>query len=175
MGFTEKTMVVDSTCLGMSLEPDADEVDRIILKALANGPRTPYSDIAERLASEGHEMSSEGVRHRVSKLLDRTSIFFLLEPEEHEWEIVRLAITVTDDADAKSTALDRISEMPFWLVTRGVGTYDIYAVATAATNSRVDELVSQVRELGVVADVEQSIETSRDTNVDDYLSAGQRQ
>jgi DNA-binding Lrp family transcriptional regulator len=159
----------------MSLKPDADEVDRIILKALANGPRTSYSDIAERLSQEGHEMSSEGVRHRVSKLLNRTSIFFLLEPEEHEWEIVRLAITVTDETDAKSTALNRISEMPFWLVTRGVGTYDIYAVATAATNSRVDELVSKVRELDVVDNVEQSIETSRDTNVDDYLTPGQRE
>ncbi|WP_336000703.1 Lrp/AsnC family transcriptional regulator [Halorientalis halophila] len=158
----------------MSLQPDADEVDRIILKALANGPRTPYSDIAEQLAAEGHEMSSEGVRHRVSKLLDRTSIFFLLEPDEHEWEIVRLAIRVTDDPDAKATALEEISEMPFWLVTRGVGTYDVYAVASAATNSRVDELVTAVTELEIVESVDHSTETSRHTNVDDYLSAGQR-
>lgn len=159
----------------MSLQPDADEVDRIILKALANGPRTPYSDIAEQLAAEGHEMSSEGVRHRVSKLLDRTSIFFLLEPEEHEWEIVRLAITVSDEPEAKTTALEQISEMPFWLVTRGIGTYDVYAVATAATNSQVDDLVRAVTELDSVVEVEQSVETSRHTNVDDYLSAGQRE
>lgn len=158
----------------MSLQPDADELDRLILKALAEGPRTPYSDIAEQLAEEGHEMSSEGVRHRVSKLLDRTSIFFLLEPEEHEWEIVRLAVSVSDEPRAKGEAMEAIAEMSFWLVTRGIGTYDIYAVATAATNSRVDELVSRVEELDTVVDVEHSIETSRNTNVDDYLSAGQR-
>lgn len=163
-----------SRCRGMSLQPDADELDRLILKALAEGPRTPYSDIAEQLAEEGHEMSSEGVRHRVSKLLDRTSIFFLLEPEEHEWEIVRLAISVSDEPGAKGEAMEAIAEMSFWLVTRGIGTYDIYAVATAATNSRVDELVSRVEELDTVVDVEHSIETSRYTNVDDYLSAGQR-
>lgn len=158
----------------MTLEHDADELDRLILKALAEGPRTPYSDIAEKLAEEGYEMSSEGVRHRVSKLLDRTSIFFLLEPEEHEWEIVRLAVSVSDAPGAKEDAMERISGMPFWLVTRGIGTYDLYAVATAATNSRVDELVSQVEELDSVVGVEHSIETTRHTNVDDYLSAGQR-
>ena len=158
----------------MSLQPDADELDRLILKALADGPRTPYSDIAEQLAAEGHEMSSEGVRHRVSNLLDRTSIFFLLEPEEHDWEIVRLAISVSDEPDSKAEAMEQIAEMSFWLVTRGIGTFDIYAVATAATNSRVDDLVSRVEELDSVVEVEHSIETSRDTNVDDYLSAGQR-
>lgn len=157
----------------MSIQPGADELDRLILKILANGPRTPYSDIAEQLADEGYEMSSEGVRHRVSKLLERTSIFFLLEPDEHEWEIVRLAISVTDDPGGKTEAMERISEMPFWLVVRGIGTYDIYAVATAATNSRVDELVSTVEELDAVVDVDHSIETSRYTNVEDYLSVGQ--
>lgn len=158
----------------MSLQPDADELDRLILKALAEGPRTPYSDIAEQLAEEGHEMSSEGVRHRVSNLLDRTSIFFLLEPDEHEWEIVRLAIRVGDEPGSKAEAMAEIAEMSFWLVTRGIGTFDIYAVATAATNTDVDELVSRVEELDDVVDVEHSIETTRDTNVDDYLSAGRR-
>ncbi|MFB6164155.1 MAG: Lrp/AsnC family transcriptional regulator [Haloarculaceae archaeon] len=159
----------------MVLQPDADEVDRLILKALAKGPRTPYADIAEELADRGHEMSSEGVRHRVTKLLDRTSIFFLLEPEEHDWEIVRLAVSVSDADGAKERAMDQLSEMPFWLVTRGVGSYDVYAVATAADNAEVDRLLTAVEELDDVVDVEHSIETSRTTNVDDYLSAGRRE
>lgn len=152
---------------------DLDKLDRLILKLLAADPRAPYSDIAERVAEEGYEMSSEGVRYRVSKLLERTSIFFLLAPSEHDWEIVRLAVSVGDGPDAKSDALDAVSEMPFWLVCRGVGSYDIYAVATAASNAEVDRLVREVEELPAVAEVDYSIETERYTNVDTYLSPDQ--
>ncbi|WP_254538487.1 Lrp/AsnC family transcriptional regulator [Halomarina litorea] len=152
---------------------DLDELDRLILKVLASDPRAPYSDIAERVAEEGYEMSSEGVRYRVSKLFEQTSIFFLLAPSEHNWEIVRLAISVSDDPDAKSEALAAVSEMPFWLVCRGVGSYDIYAVATAASNSEVDRLVREVEELPAVESVDYSIETERYTNVDNYLSPDQ--
>lgn len=152
---------------------DLDTLDRLILKVLATDPRAPYSDIADRVAEEGYEMSSEGVRYRVSKLLEQTSIFFLLAPSEHDWEIVRLAISVADEPDAKSEALAAVSEMPFWLVCRGVGSYDIYAVATAASNSEVDRLVREVEELSVVESVDYSIETERYTNVDNYLSPDQ--
>lgn len=152
---------------------DLDKLDRLILKVLATDPRAPYSDIADRLAEEGYDMSSEGVRYRVSKLLEQTSIFFLLAPSEHNWEIVRLAISVGDDPDAKSKALDAVSEMPFWLVCRGVGSYDIYAVATAASNAEVDRLVREVEELPAVSEVEYSIETERHTDIDTYLSPEQ--
>ncbi|ELY50452.1 Lrp/AsnC family transcriptional regulator [Natronolimnohabitans innermongolicus] len=149
---------------------DVDDIDRAILKILADDPRMPYSEIARVLADKGHELSTEGVRKRVSKLLDRTSPFFLLEPEEHDWEIVRLAISVTDEPGAKDALLEEIAEMPFWLVCKGIGTYDIYAVATAVSNEDVDALVQHVREIDTVADIEFSIETSRDTTVDDYLT-----
>ena len=147
-----------------------DDIDRTILKILADDPRTPYSEIASGLVEEGHELSTEGVRKRVSKLLKRTSPFFLLAPEEHDWEIVRLAISVADEPGAKDALLDEIAEMPFWLVCKGIGTYDIYAVATAVSNEDVDALVQRVAEIETVADVEFSIETERDTNVDDYLT-----
>jgi DNA-binding Lrp family transcriptional regulator len=152
---------------------NVDQLDRLILKVLAEDPRAPYSDIAEEIAEEGYEMSSEGVRYRVSKLMNQTSIFFLLAPSEHEWEIVRMAVSVSDDPDAKSEALDAISEMPFWLVCRGVGSFDIYAAGTAPSNVEVDALIRDVRELEQVIDVSYSVETERDTNVNDYLSPEQ--
>ncbi|MFC7157142.1 Lrp/AsnC family transcriptional regulator [Halomarina halobia] len=152
---------------------DIDELDRLILKVLANDPRAPYSDIAEAIAEEGHEMSSEGIRYRVSKLLDQTSIFFLLSPGGHDWEIVRLAISVSDEPGAKEAAFEAVSGMPFWLVCRGVGSYDLYAAATAPSNVEVDSLLREVEELDSVVGVDYSIETQRDTNVDDYLSPEQ--
>lgn len=147
-----------------------DDIDRAILKILANDPRTPYSNIANELVKEGYELSAEGVRKRVSKLLQRTSPFFLLTPEEHDWEIVRLAISVSNHPGAKEDVLEEIAEMSFWLVCEGIGTYDIYAVATAVSNKDVDALVQQVKEVEEVVNAEFSIETSRDTNVDDYLT-----
>lgn len=152
---------------------DLDKLDRLILKVLAKDPRAPYSDIAEEIAEEGYEMSSEGIRYRVSKLFDQTSIFFLLAPSEHDWEIVRVTISVSDEQGAKEEALEAVSAMPFWLVCRGVGTYDIYAVGTATSNSEVDKLIRNVEELDSVVDVGYSIETERNTNVDDYLSPEQ--
>ncbi|THE66330.1 Lrp/AsnC family transcriptional regulator [Salinadaptatus halalkaliphilus] len=147
-----------------------DEIDRAILKVLAQDPRTPYADIADRLVDEGYELSAEGVRNRVSKLLQKTSPFFLLEPEEHDWEILRLAVSVADASGARDDVMERIADMPFWLVCKGIGTYDVYAVATAASNADVDALVQQVKTMETVTNVEFSIETGRDTNVDDYLS-----
>lgn len=148
---------------------DLDEIDRIILRILAQDPRAPYSDIAERLKDEGHEMSGEGIRHRVSNILDRTSIFFLLAPEDHTWEIVRLAVRAADGEGDKAAAFETLSDMKFWLVCRGFGDFDFYAVASAATTQEVDDLVSEVRELDVVDEVEHSLETNRRTDVNDYL------
>jgi hypothetical protein len=59
--------------------------------------------------------------------------------------------------------------MKFWLVCRGFGTYDIYAVASAASTQEVDDLVSEVRELDVIDEVDHSLETDRRTDVNDYL------
>lgn len=148
---------------------DLDEIDRIILRILAQDPRAPYSDIAERLKEEGHEMSGEGIRHRVSNILDRTSIFFLLAPEEHTWEIVRVAVHAGDDEGDKAAAFETLSDMKFWLVCRGFGDFDFYAVASAASTQEIDELVSEVRELDVIEEVEYSLETNRRTDVNDYL------
>ena len=152
-----------------SVEHTTDRLDRTILKILAEDPRMPYSDIADRLLEEDYEMSAEGVRKRVTRLLDITSPFFLLEPQEHDWEIVRIAIWAADEHGAKDDAHATISEMPFWLVCNGIGTYDIYAVASVPSNAEIDDLVRQVRELDSVADLEFTIETGRDTNVDNYL------
>lgn len=152
---------------------DFDEIDRIILRILAKTPRAPYSDIAQRLKEEGHEMSGEGIRHRVSNILDETSIFFLMEPDQHDWEIVRIAVKTSEQRGDKETAFETLSEMKFWLVCRGFGTYDIYAVASAASSREVDDFVSTVREVDEVERVDHSLETDRDTNVNDYLDVQQ--
>ena len=152
---------------------DLDKLDRLLLKVLSKDPRAPYSDIAAEIEEEGYEMSSEGVRYRVSKLFEQTSIFFLLAPSEHDWEIVRAVISVSDEPGAKDRALEEVSAMPFWLVCRGVGSYDIYAVGTATSNTEVDALIREVEELDSVVEVGYSIETERQTNVDDYLSPEQ--
>jgi DNA-binding Lrp family transcriptional regulator len=148
---------------------DLDEIDRNILRILAKDPRAPYSDIAERIKAEGHEMSGEGIRYRVSDILEKTSIFFLLAPEQHNWEIVRLAISAGDGERDKERLFETLSEKKFWLVCRGVGSYDAYAIASAASTREVDDLITQVRELDVVERVDHSIETDRRTNVNDYL------
>jgi DNA-binding Lrp family transcriptional regulator len=147
-----------------------DDIDRTILRILAQDPRIPYSDIVDRLEEEGHEMSSEGIRYRVSNLYESTSILLLTAPKEHGWEVMRLFIDVDNAPDAKEETFQSLSEMSFWMTCMGMGTFDLYAVATVQSNRDADELVNQIRGLEHVTSVEHAMETDRNTDVDDYLS-----
>lgn len=148
-----------------------DEIDRLLLRILSENPRKPYSEIADELRKEGFEMSGEGIRNRVGKLFESTSAFFLLAPEEHEWELFRLSVTVAEEADAKREVLDRMAELDLWLVCASLGVPDIYAVGTAVTTQNIDAVVSQVRSLDLVEHVDVSIETARHTNIYNYFPA----
>lgn len=147
-----------------------DDIDRDILRILAEDPRLPYSDIADQLESEGHEMSSEGVRYRVSKLFDATSVHLLTSPKEHGWNVVRMTITVDGDSGVKDSVFERLAEMPVWLNCRVLGSFDLYAVATTASISDADQLVTRVREIEGVESVDYALETDRHTDIENYLS-----
>lgn len=151
-------------------EPVLDEIDRAILRILSQDPRKPYSDIAADLKEEGYEMSGEGIRYRVTRLFDTTSILLLAAPKEHGWEVLRLFILTENFENAKERAVKALSEMDFWLVCRIVGSFDMYAVATVQSNHEADRLISDVRELESVANVEFAFETGRETNVENYLA-----
>lgn len=147
-----------------------DDIDRNILRILAEDPRLPYSDIAEQLEAEGHEMSSEGIRYRVSKLFDVTSVHLLTSPKEHGWNVVRMTVTVEGDGGIKESVFDRLADMPVWLSCRVLGSFDLYAVATTPSISEADRLVTEMREIEGVASVDYALETDRHTKVENYLS-----
>lgn len=149
--------------------PSLDEIDHVIVGVLAKNPRTPYSDIADVLASKGHELSAEAIRKRVGKIFDATSMFFLLSPEEHNWEIVRVGVRVEDEPGAKAAVSDRLTELNLWFVVRGFGSLDFYVVGTATANEAVETLLTDIREIEHVADIEYIVETSRTTNIENYL------
>lgn len=149
---------------------DLDEIDRKILAILARNPRTPYSDIADELAGDGHEMSTEGIRYRVSNLFETTSILLTTEPKEHGWEVVRLMISVDSGQDGQVETYDHLQGMDFWMVCRVLGSFDFYAVATVPSNHEADQLVSRVRGLEHVTDVDYALETGRETTTDNYLA-----
>jgi DNA-binding Lrp family transcriptional regulator len=146
-----------------------DEIDRSILGLLSEDPRMPYSDIAQRLEERGYSMSSEGIRYRVQHLFDATSTFFMLDPEEHDWHVLRLSITVADEADARRKVEAKLSEMPFWFISAGFGSFDVYAVATSPSTRHLDGLLSEVRGLEFVEDIGYFVETHRDVDVRKYL------
>jgi len=149
---------------------DLDEIDRKILAILARDPRTPYSDIADELADDGHEMSTEGIRYRVANLFETTSVLLTTEPKEHGWEVVRLTISVGNGRDVKTETYDRLKGMDFWMVCRVVGSFDFYAVATVPSNHEADELISRVRGIEGVTRVDHALETGRETITDNYLA-----
>lgn len=145
-----------------------DDIDSLILQILSSDPRAPYSEIAHELEQAGYEMSSEGIRYRVSKLLDTTEVFFLLDPEDISWEIVRLAAEAVDEEGAKAEMFQKISELRLWHVVRGIGTYDVYAVGMAPTLSEIDELVTTIEEYDEVKRVDHIVVTDRESNMEDY-------
>lgn len=156
------------SCVSDKKFENFDELDSQILRILSEDPRAPYSDIARELEDSGYQMSSEGIRYRVSSLMGSTTAFFLLDPDELSWEIVRLMVKTTDAPEAKTEAFDRISEMPFWHVTRGIGTYDIYAVAMAPSMRQIDEYVTTIREFDSVDQADHIVVTEHNSNLQDY-------
>jgi DNA-binding Lrp family transcriptional regulator len=147
-----------------------DEIDKQILDVLSDDPRIPYSKLAEQIADSGYEMSTEGVRYRVSKILETTTVFFLLEPQQLSWEVIRLTITTIDKPDAKKDMFQIVSEMPFWHVSRGIGTYDLFAVGSAPSMNAVDALVTTIQEHEYVKDIEYTVVTERNRDMESYLS-----
>jgi DNA-binding Lrp family transcriptional regulator len=147
-----------------------DEIDREILHLLMPDPRMPYSEIAGHLEEAGYEMSSEGVRHRVKKLFDETSIFLLSEAKGNDWEVLRLNIEVSDRDGATETVYETLTDHNFWLVSRGFGTVDVHAIATVSTVHEADELVNTVRGLDAVDDVSYFLETERHTDMHKYTT-----
>jgi len=147
---------------------NVDDIDSLILEILGADPRAPYSEIAAKLNEAGYEMSSEGIRYRVTKLLDSTTVFFLLDPEDVSWEIARLAVEAVDEPGAKDETFEMLADMRFWHVVRGIGTYDVYAVGMAPTLRDIDELVTSVEEHDAVERVDYIVVTDRESNLDDY-------
>ena len=145
-----------------------DDMDSLILQILSSDPRAPYSEIASKLEEAGYEMSSEGIRYRVSKLLDTTTVFFLLDPEDISWEIVRIAVEAIDEEGAKDEVFEKMVGMRLWHVVRGLGTYDVYAVGMAPTLSEIDELVTTIKEYDVVKRIDHIVVTDRESNMEDY-------
>jgi len=146
-----------------------DEIDWKILQLLSDDPRRPYSDISEELAKQGHELSSEGARHRVNKILDTMSIFFMVHPNEQDWEVLIFLINLTDDRDGKTEVSEQLMDDKFWFVSRGFGTYDIYAIATVAATEDIGELITRVRAYDHVESVSHLIETWRTLKGSNYF------
>ncbi len=149
-----------------------DAVDSHLLRILAEDPRMPYAEIADRLQEAGHEMTSEGIRYRVSNLFEATTVFFLLDPEDLSWEIVRIAATATDKPGAKDACFELIADKRFWHVTRGLGTYDVYGVGMAPSMSEIEGLLTDIREADPVEALEYLVVTERSSSMDDYYLPG---
>ncbi|MGM0606181.1 MAG: Lrp/AsnC family transcriptional regulator [Halobacteriota archaeon] len=147
-----------------------DEIDGEILRVLAENPRTPYSEITEILAETGHEMSPEGVRYRVDKIIDLTTVFFLLDPQDLSWEIIRIAVTSEGTEDAKRKSFELLCDLPFWHVSQGIGTFDHFAVGSVPSILKADELVTTVSEADCVQSVDYLLVTDRNQNMAQYLN-----
>ena len=152
-----------------------DAIDTQILVILSEDPRMSYQQLSRRLSEEGYEMSAEGVRRRVTDLMAATTPFFLLDPEQLAWEIVRISVRATDEPDAKAEAFERIAELPFWHVTKGIGTYDIYGVGMAPTLADVEAMVTEIREYDTVGEIDFIVVTDQRSDLEDYYRQEMRE
>lgn len=147
-----------------------DEIDGVILQELTENPRIPYSELTDILAGLGYEMSAEGVRYRVDKIVELTTVFFLIDPQAASWEILRIAVSAKNTEGAKDEAFDLLRDSPFWHISRGVGSYDIYAVGSLPSLRMVEELVTSVEEADCVSNVEYIIVTERNQDMTQYMN-----
>jgi len=149
-----------------------DEIDTQILVILSEDPRMSYQALSRRLSEAGYEMSAEGVRHRVTDLMEATTPFFLLDPDQLTWEIVRISVRATDGPGDKQEAFERIVDLPFWHVTKGLGTYDVYGVGMAPTLEDIDGMVSEIRGYDCIETVDHIVVTEQASDLEDYYRKG---
>lgn len=147
-----------------------DEIDRHLIRILSKDPRASYVELSEELAARGHELTSEAVRRRVQDIMDVTSVFFMLSPDEHGWEIIRIGIHVANEPDAIQHVFEQVKETGTWLVCTGIGSYDVWAIGTSGANEDIQKLLAQIRGIEFVDGVEYFIETSRSTSIEKYLN-----
>ena len=122
-----------------------DDLDRAILAELKENARTPYTEIADRVGT------SEGtVRNRVDQLVEDGVIerFTVATRTGNVKAMIEVGVDVSVDTHDIS---DRVVEWPevdfVWQVS---GEEDIVFVVDAQDTSRVNELITQTRELDEV-------------------------
>ncbi|MEF8851936.1 MAG: Lrp/AsnC family transcriptional regulator [Haloarculaceae archaeon] len=122
-----------------------DELDEQILQILRRDARTPYTEIADRVGT------SEGtVRNRVEQLVEDGVIerFTVATRTGNVKAMIEVGVDVSVDTHDIS---DRVVEWPevdfVWQVS---GEEDIVFVVDAQDTERVNELITQTRELDEV-------------------------
>ena len=119
-----------------------DDLDQEILAILRRDARTPYTEIADQVGT------SEGtVRNRVEQLVEEGVIerFTVATRTGNVKAMIEIGVDVNVDTHQVS---DRIAEWPevdfVWQVS---GEEDMVVVVDAADTGRVNELITQAREL----------------------------
>ena len=119
-----------------------DDLDREILNILRRDARTPYTEIADQVGT------SEGtVRNRVESLVDEGVIerFTVATRTGNVKAMIEVGVDVSVDTHDIS---DRVAEWPevdfVWQVS---GEEDIVFVVDAQDTGRVNEIITQTREL----------------------------
>ena len=119
-----------------------DDLDREILNILRRDARTPYTEIADSVGT------SEGtVRNRVESLVDEGVIerFTVATRTGNVKSMIEVGVDVNVDTHDIS---DRVAEWPevdfVWQVS---GEEDIVFVVDAQDTERVNEIITQTREL----------------------------
>ena len=122
-----------------------DDLDREILAILRRDSRTPYTEIADRVGT------SEGtVRNRVERLVEEGVIerFTVATRTGNVKAMIEVGVDVKVDTHRVSEEVAECPEVDFvWQVS---GEEDMVVVVDAADTSRVNELITQARELDEV-------------------------
>lgn len=119
-----------------------DDLDRDILDILRRDARLPFTEIADRV-----ETSEGTVRNRVDRMIEENVIerFTVAAQTGH----VRAMITVVVDVDVDTNAVAQ--EMATWEAVEFVwqvsGEEDLIMIVDAVDTGRVNELITQAREM----------------------------
>lgn len=119
-----------------------DDLDRDILDILRRDARLPFTEIADRV-----ETSEGTVRNRVDRMIEEDVIerFTVAAQTGH----VRAMITVVVDVDVDTNAVAQ--EMATWEAVEFVwqvsGEEDLIMIVDAVDTGRVNELITQAREM----------------------------
>ena len=147
-----------------------DTLDSEILILLAKEPRITLNELSSRLKRKGIDISIEGVRKRVSRVLKNSLFMPFIKWEEYGLSLLTVEIKVRGGMEARKQVVDNVKKIGSFLNLFTFGNFDVIAFFTIKGKSRISSIIDRLKEIPRVKEVSHSMITEQQISLENIFS-----